>query len=48
MAAVHEDMHQRARQQNEIGQRAEQVRSVLGHQVEAAHRGGDKQSQPSG
>jgi hypothetical protein len=48
VATVHEDVHQGARQQNEVRQRAEQMRGVLGDQVEAAYRGGSDQSPSSG
>ena len=47
MAAVHEDMHQGAGQQEQVGQNAQQVGGVLGGQEEAADRKGYQQRQTS-
>ena len=46
--AVHEHVHQRASEDEQVGQNAEQVGGVLGDQVEAANRRGDEQRQTCG
>jgi hypothetical protein len=45
MAAVHEHMHQRAGQQEQVGQSTQQVGGVLRDQKEAADRKGYQQRQ---
>ena len=39
MPAVHEEVHQRAGQEKKIGQGPEQMRPVLGEQIEQRNRG---------
>jgi hypothetical protein len=48
MAAVHEDMHQRAGQDQQVWQRTEDVRCMLGQEVGACDGDADKEGQAGG
>jgi len=45
VATVHEHVHQRAGQQEKVWQRTEDMRGVLGQQVEPTDGGGNEQPQ---